>query len=201
MSPDIHKKAEEKERQEEIAEVFFFLWVVDSNKTSPLLDDILSYTRTETLIDARKTLKKTIQEQGLTFVAETIEKPLVPIIKKMKVSGVKIDVERLRLLSKKYHAELESLGKQIWKIVGQEFNIASPKQLGEMLFVKMGLKPKNQKKTASGGFSTKESELEKLRDEHPIAGLVLEYRELAKLLGTYIDTIPTQVAEDGDRKS
>src|SRR3989338_4738216 len=99
--------------------------------------------------------------------------------------------------NKKYHAELESLGKQIWKIVGQEFNIASPKQLGEMLFVKMGLKPKNQKKTASGGFSTKESELEKLRDEHPIAGLVLEYRELAKLLGTYIDTIPTQVAEDG----
>ena len=197
LSLDLPANSAGTESPDDIAEVGLLLWVVDSNKTSPLLDDILSYTRTETLIDARKTLEKTIQEQGLTFVAETIEKPLVPIIKKMKVSGVKIDVERLRLLSKKYHAELESLGKQIWKIVGQEFNIASPKQLGEMLFVKMGLKPKNQKKTASGGFSTKESELEKLRDEHPIAGLVLEYRELAKLLGTYIDTIPTQVAEDG----
>src|SRR3972149_921915 len=197
LSLDLPANSAGTESPDDIAEVGLLLWVVDSNKTSPLLDDILSYTRTETLIDARKTLKKTIQEQGLKFVAETIEKPLVPIIKKMKVSGVKIDVERLRLLSKKYHAELESLGKQIWKIVGQEFNIASPKQLGEMLFVKMGLKPKNQKKTASGGFSTKESELEKLRDEHPIAGLVLEYRELAKLLGTYIDTIPTQVAEDG----
>src|SRR6185369_8023531 len=68
-----------------------------------------------------------------------------------------------------------------------------PKQLGEILFQKMGLKAKNQKKTASGGFSTKESELEKLKEEHPIAGFILEYRELAKLLGTYIDTIPSQV--------
>jgi DNA polymerase-1 len=62
-----------------------------------------------------------------------------------------------------------------------------------MLFVKMGLKPKNQKKTATGGFSTKESELEKLREVHPIADLILEYREFSKLLGTYIDAIPTMV--------
>src|SRR5581483_140224 len=83
------------------------------------------------------------------------------------------------------------LEKKIWKIAGAEFNISSPKQLGEILFTKMGLK--GQKKTASGGFSPKESELEKLKNEHEIAGLVLEYRELSKLLGTYIDTIPTQV--------
>ena len=62
----------------------------------------------------------------------------------------------------KYHTELSKLEKKIWEIVGEEFNVSSPKQLGEMLFVKMGLKPKNQKKTASGGFSTKESELEKI---------------------------------------
>jgi DNA polymerase-1 len=90
---------------------------------------------------------------------------------------------------------LDSLEKKIWKIAGVEFNIASPKQLGEVLFVKMGLRPKNQKKTAGGAFSTKESELQKLREEAPIAGLVLDYRELAKLLGTYIDTIPAQVDE------
>ncbi len=180
-----------------LATTALMLWVVDSNKTEPTIDDILSYTRTETLADARTVLEKTIADQELSFVLEQIELPLVPIVAQMKKVGIKIDVARLKILSKKYHAELLSLEKQIWKIVGQEFNIASPKQLGEMLFVKMGLKPKNQKKTASGGFSTKESELEKLRDEHPIAGLVLEYRELAKLLGTYIDTIPTQVAEDG----
>jgi DNA polymerase-1 len=134
-----------------------------------------------------------IKDQDLSFVVDNIEMPLLPICKRMTETGIKIDVKRLEELSLKYHKELSSLEKQIWKIVGEEFNIASPKQLGEMLFVKMGLKAKNQKKTASGGFSTKESELEKLKDEHPIAGLILEYRELAKLLGTYIDTIPKLV--------
>ncbi len=198
LSLDLPENSAGTESPEDIAEVGLLLWVVDSNKTSPTLDDILSYTRTETLVDARKVLEKTIKDQKLSFVIDEIEKPLVPIVKKMKEVGIKIDVDRLKLLSKKYHTELASLEKQIWKIVGEEFNIASPKQLGEMLFVKMGLKAKNQKKTASGGFSTKESELEKLREEHPIAGLVLEYRELAKLLGTYIDTIPNQV--DADNK-
>ncbi len=178
---------------EEVKEVGLMLWVVDSNKTNPDLNDILSYTRTNTLAEAKKVLEKIIKDQDLTFVFENIEKPLMPITKAMTEVGIKIDVERLKELSKKYHKELASLEKKIWKIVGEEFNISSPKQLGEMLFVKMGLKPKNQKKTASGGFSTKESELEKLREVHPIADLILEYREFSKLLGTYIDAIPTMV--------
>ena len=181
------------EMEQDVFEVGILLWVVDSNKTNPTLDDILSFTRTNTIGEARMVLEKVIKEQGLDFIIEQIEKPLVPIVDEMKKVGVKIDVDRLKELSKVYHNELSGLEKKIWKIVGQEFNINSPKQLGEMLFVKMGLKTKNQKKTASGGFSTKESELEKLKDEHPIAGLILEYRELAKLLGTYIDTIPNQV--------
>lgn len=177
----------------EVREVGLMLWVVDSNKTNPDINDILSYTRTNSLSEARKVLEKIIKDQDLTFVFENIEKPLMPITMAMTEVGIKIDVERLKELSKKYHKELESLEKKIWKIVGEEFNISSPKQLGEMLFVKMGLKPKNQKKTASGGFSTKESELEKLREVHPIADLILEYREFSKLLGTYIDAIPTMV--------
>jgi len=185
------------ESQKDTLEVGLMLWIVDSNKTDPTLDDILSYTRTDSLAEAKKVLEKIISGQNLSFVFEKIEKPLIPIAKRMKENGIKIDVARLKILSKKYHTELSSLEKKIWKIVGEEFNISSPKQVGEMLFVKMGLKPKNQKKTASGGLSTKESELEKLRDEYPIAGLILEYRELAKLLGTYIDTIPAQVDKDG----
>ena len=181
------------EDSEEVKEVGIMLWVVDSNKTNPDLEDILSYTRKNTLSEARSVLEKTIKDQNLSFIFETIEKPLMPITKAMTDVGIKIDVERLKILSKKYHTELAYLEKKIWKIVGEEFNISSPKQLGEMLFVKMGLKAKNQKKTASGGFSTKESELEKLREVHPIANLILEYRELSKLLGTYIDTIPTMV--------
>ncbi|MBA3733436.1 hypothetical protein H0W91_03625 [Patescibacteria group bacterium] len=181
------------ESAEEISEVGLLLWVVDSNKTDPSIDDILSYTRTNSLNDAKIALEKIIKDQELSFVVDSVEKPLTPITKSMKEIGIKVDIPRLNILSKKYHTELSSLEKRIWKIVGEEFNISSPKQLGEMLFVKMGLVSKNQKKTASGGFSTKESELLKLSEEHEIAGLVLEYRELSKLLGTYIDTIPTQV--------
>ncbi len=193
LSLDMPDKPDVNASPEEVREVGLLLWVVDSNKTNPDLDDILSYTRASNISDARKYLEKIIKDQDLSFVVESIEMSLLPICKSMTEIGIKIDVKRLEELSVKYHKELSSLEKQIWKIVGEEFNIASPKQLGEMLFVKMGLKAKNQKKTASGGFSTKESELEKLKDEHPIAGLILEYRELAKLLGTYIDTIPKLV--------
>ncbi len=181
------------ETPEEVFRVGLLLWVVDSNKTEPSVDEILSYTHTDTLADAEKILKKIIQDQDLGFVINDIEIPLTPICKQMKEVGILVDVKRLADLSATYHTELHVLEKKIWEIVGEEFNINSLKQLGEMLFVKMGLKPKNQKKTASGGFSTKESELEKLREEHSIAGFILEYRELSKLLGTYIDTIPTQV--------
>jgi DNA polymerase-1 len=181
--------------ENDVREAGLLLWVIDSNKTNPTLDDILSYTRTRTLDDAQKVLRKIITDQKLDFVVDNIELPLTPIANQMKERGIKIDIDRLTVLSKKYHTELDSIQKKIWDIAGVEFNIASPKQLGEILFVKLGLKPKNQKKTGTGAYSTKESELEKLKDEHEIAGLVLEYRELAKLLGTYIDTIPTQVDE------
>ncbi|MDQ5949233.1 MAG: polymerase [Patescibacteria group bacterium] len=184
--------------ENDVREAGLLLWVIDSNKTNPTLDDILSYTRTRTLDDARKVLRKMITDQKLDFVVDSIELPLTPIANQMKERGIKIDIDRLTVLSKKYHTELDSIQKKIWGIAGVEFNIASPKQLGEILFVKLGLKPKNQKKTGTGAYSTKESELEKLKDEHEIAGLVLEYRELAKLLGTYIDTMPTQV-DDGHR--
>jgi DNA polymerase-1 len=187
------------ESEEEIKKAKLMLWIIDSNKTDPERSDILSYTRTKNIPDAIKAMQKIIDSQKLGKVLEEIELPLTPITAEMKKIGIKIDIMRLFELSKKYHAELESLEKKIWKIAGGEFNIASPKQLGEVLFVKMGLRPKNQKKTAGGAFSTKESELQKLREENPIAGLVLDYRELAKLLGTYIDTIPTQVGDTDPR--
>src|SRR5205085_1871784 len=100
-------------------------------------------------------------------------------------------------LSKKYHTELDKLEKGIWKAVGYEFNVNSPKQLGEVLFDKLGLTVKGHKKTAGGARSTKESELEKMRELHPVIGMILEYREYQKLLSTYIDTIPEELGRDG----
>jgi DNA polymerase-1 len=116
----------------------------------------------------------------------------------MEKRGVRINRKLLADLSKKYHATLSELEKNIWREAGVEFNIASPKQLGEILFDKLGLKPKNAKKTEGGARSTKESELEKMRDMHPIIPFIFEYREISKLLGTYIDAIPP-LLDDNDR--
>ena len=101
----------------------------------------------------------------------------------------------------RFHTELHKLEENIYKQVGEEFNLNSPKQLGEILFDKLGLKPKTLKKTAGGQRSTKESELEKLKDEHSIIGEILRYRELQKLVSTYIDSLPNLVQEDGKLRS
>ena len=122
---------------------------------------------------------------------------VVALGERMNERGVAVDVAYLKKLSVKYHRELTAREKEIWKQAGGEFNINSPKQLGEVLFTKLGLAAARQKKTPTGALSTKESELEKLREAHPIIGTILEYREFQKLLSTYIDTIPGMVAKDG----
>jgi DNA polymerase-1 len=186
--------AEEKVPEGRLREAGLMLWLVNSNMTDPELKDILSFTKATKFDEAEKILSKELDKQGLRKVFETLEKPLIPIVDRMKEIGVKIDVKYLKKMSDELHKELAALEKSIWRMAGEEFNIASPKQLGEVLFVKLGLKSK--KKTAGGALSTKESELEKLADEHPIIGDILKYRELAKLLGTYIDAIPTLVDKE-----
>jgi len=182
---------------EDLKIVQLMLWVVDSNKANTPVDDILSFTKTRDMANAIKSLEKIIADQNLTFMWERIEKPLIAITAEMQKTGIQVDVSVLKSLSLKHHKTLLELEQKIWKESGEEFNVASPKQLGDILFNKMNIKVKGQKKNASGGFSTKESELEKIKAEHPIAGFVLEYRELAKLLGTYIDTIPEMVDSTG----
>ena len=134
----------------------------------------------------------------MSFVYEQIEKPLIPIIQRMEKWGVKVDKKYLAELSVAYHKKLDELEKNIWKEAGEEFNINSPKQLGVILFDKLAIVVKNQKKTSTGMKSTRESELDKMRDLHPIIPHILEYREFQKLLSTYIDNIPTML-DSGDR--
>ncbi len=188
--------------QKEISEVILrpvsvARWLVNSSVTNPTLEDILNFGNTDSFETAREKIFAELKKRNLTRVFEEIEQPLIPIIAKMDERGVKINKAYLKKLSTEYHAVLASLQKKIWDLAGGEFNVSSPKQLGEILFVKLGLVVPRQKKTAGGALSTKESELEKLREAHPIIALILEYRELAKLLGTYIDTIPEQVGADG----
>lgn len=172
-------------------------WVVDSNFPSPNTDEILAFTKAKTLPEAHEILSKELVKRGLVKVWEEIEKPLIPVLHDMKITGIKLDLDYLEKLGKTYHTELSKLEKSIWECAGEEFNINSPKQMGEILFVKMGLKAKRQKKTSTGAFSTKESELQKIKDLHPIIGMILEYRELQKLLSTYIDVLPTLTDKSG----
>jgi len=182
---------------EKLAELSIMLWLINSNVTNPTVEDIFSFTKEKDLEGAEKILFEEMEKRNLVKIWEEIEKPLLPIIIEMQNVGVKIDAGELNKLSLEYHKTLSALEKKIWEFSGGEFNVNSPKQLGEILFVKLGLKPKNQKKTGSGALSTKESELEKMRDMHPIISLIFEYRELQKLLSTYIDVIPTLLDQNG----
>jgi DNA polymerase-1 len=173
------------------------LWLVNSSITNPTLEDILNFGKTTDFKKARETIFAELKKRNLEKVFNDIEKPLIPIITAMDEWGVKVDLEYLKDLGKNYHKTLDAIEKNIWKMAGKEFNVASPKQLGEVLFVDMGLKVARQKKTSTGAFSTKESELEKLREAHPIIEEIMKHREFSKLLGTYIDTIPAQVDGGG----
>lgn len=178
---------------EEDEEIKLALWVIDSNITNPTMEDVYRFTKAKTLTDAWKVINEELDKRNARSVFETIEKPLMEVVDEMNACGVKIDKKELERLSKEYHQKLEELQKSIWNDAGEEFNIASPTQLADILFKKLDLAEKRQKKTSTGKLSTKESELVKLEEKHPIIRKILEYRELAKLLSTYIDSIPKQL--------
>jgi DNA polymerase-1 len=173
------------------------LWLLNSDLTTPSLEDILEYTKKKSFSEAFETLEALVGKQGLGSVYRDIELPIIPIIQSAQEYGIVVDAKYFTQLSKTYHKELDKLIAKIYKQVGEEFNLNSPKQLGEMLFDKMGLATKGLKKTEGGARSTRESELEKLRDLHPVIGEILSYRELQKLLSTYIDNLPRLIGEDG----
>ncbi len=172
-------------------------WLLNSEMTNPDIEDVSHYKGSNNFTEAFKLLEDDIKKEELSYVYENIEIPIIPIINEMQRHGIMVDIKYLKQLSNEYHKDLEILEKNIWREAGIEFNINSPKQISEILFVRLGLSVKGIKKSAGGAISTRESELEKLRDVHPIIGEILKHRELQKLLSTYIDTIPNQVGPDG----
>lgn len=183
--------------EKDLEETKIALWVVDSNITDPTLEDILNFANTDSFEKAKKDIWDELKKRESIFVFEEIEKPLISVIKKIENHGVLIDSEFLKNLNKDYSKTLGEIEKNIWKEAGMEFNVSSPKQLGEVLFEKMGLTVKYQKKTTTGAKSTKESELQKMKDLHPIIPEILKYRELSKLISTYIEPIPKMVDNGG----
>jgi len=176
------------------------LWLLNSDTTNPTQEDIMQYGRRfelDTFDAIEKHILNEIEKQNLSKVYQDIETPLIEVLSSMEDTGVCIDVSHLNTLSKKFHKEITILEKRMYAHAGMEFNINSPKQLGNVLYDTLGLKPKNQKHTSTGQRSTRESELEKMKDAHPIIEDVLRYREIQKLVSTYIDVLPTMVKDDG----
>lgn len=139
-------------------------------------------------------LAQELEKEGARKVYDGIDLPLVGVLACMERTGAALDVDHLKALNESTGAEVDRLRAAIYASAGHEFNVDSPKQLSEVLFDELGLTPK--KKTRSG-YSTNASVLKELTEEHELPGLMLEYREYAKIKSTYIDALPRMRAEDG----
>ncbi|MBR7154749.1 MAG: DNA polymerase I [Paludibacteraceae bacterium] len=125
-----------------------------------------------------------------------VELPLVPILREMEAAGVRVDVTKLKEAETTLNEELSALEQRIYELAGETFNINSPRQVGELLFEKLKLDAK-AKKSRTGQYSTSEEVLVTLKEKHPIVGAILDYRELKKLVTTYISALPEYIASDG----
>ena len=144
-------------------------------------------------------LRSRLEELGpqLLPLLQQVEQPLEPVLAQMEATGIRIDVPYLGELSSELGSTLEQLEREAKEAAGVDFNLASPKQLGELLFDTLGLDRKKSRRTKTG-YSTDATVLEKLGDDHPVVPLVLEHRVLSKLKSTYVDALPQLVeAETG----
>lgn len=170
--------------------------LIGEKKQGSMLDVPLDKITEYAAEDADITLKlyhildKKIDEENVAEIARHIEFPLVEVLAEMEFNGVAIDVSALETISLKIQNETRLLRSNIYRETGVEFNIDSPKQVGEILFEKMLLP--TQKKTKSG-YSTDVSALSKLAPDFPVAGMILEYRQLQKLQSTYVEALPRMV--------
>ena len=141
--------------------------------------------------------KPILIDNQLIKLFEEIEMPLVPVLATMEANGVKIDSDNLGQISEQMAKEIQEIENQIFEYAGERFNIASPRQLGEVLFDKMQIKAP-AKKTKTGQYPTGEEVLMKVIDKHPIIQKILDYRGLTKLKSTYVDALPNLISkEDG----
>lgn len=140
----------------------------------------------ETIYDIYNIIQAQMEKYELYKVYETLELPLIKVLLKMERNGIKVDDEYLKELKKELETEIVNCKSKIFEHAGVEFNLNSPKQLAFILFEKLRLPPIKKKKT---GYSTDEEVLQKLKDVHPIIPLILRYRELEKLINTYIEPL------------
>jgi DNA polymerase-1 len=135
-----------------------------------------------------------LDEDGLTPLFHEIELPLVDVLVEMERAGVKLDVERLAEISRRFGQRATELERRVWELAGEEFTIGSPQQLAPILFEKLGLSRKRRGKT---GYSTDARVLQAIRHEHEIVPAIEEWREVTKLMSTYLEAFPELIGADG----
>ena len=145
----------------------------------------------------RPILAQDLRNAELVSLLSALELPLIDVLVEMEYNGIKVDVARLLELSRGYGQRLEALEQEIHQLAGRPFNIASPKQLQELLFTELKLPV--MKKTAKTGPSTDAEVLEELARVHPLPAKILEYRQYAKLKSTYVDALPAMVCPETGR--
>jgi len=161
--------------------------------------------RTDKVLQLKAPLQKELERKGQWRLLHDVEVPLLTVLANMEFEGVSIDSEALKWMSDALKTDSHKVQKEIFEIAGTEFNIASPKQLGEILFDKMKLQdlPSGQagkaKKTKTGQYATGEEVLVKLADEHEIARKILDFREYEKLRSTYVDALQKMVSKFDQR--
>jgi DNA polymerase I len=141
----------------------------------------------------KPSLEEALRADGVDRLFAELELPLIPILARMEAAGIALDRDALQMLEIEFAAEIARLEREIFDAVGHEFTIGSPKQLGEILFVELGL-PKGRK--TKTGYSTDASVLEELRGVHPVIEPVLEWRIFTKLRSTYVEALPTLIGPD-----
>lgn len=159
------------------------------------LEDIKEYAveDTDVTLQLRNHFEPILKETDTLKLFETLEAPLVPVLAAMEREGINIDVDFLKSLSGELSLDVKKLETKIYETAGHSFNLASPKQLGEILFDKLQIGGAKQKKTKTGQYATGEEVLTYLAKDNPIVQDILEWRQLIKLQNTYVDALPLQV--------
>jgi len=149
-------------------------------------------------LQLRHILEPQLEKRKLTNVFDTIECPLIPVLVEMEANGIALDTAALNEISGRLAGEIAGYEKKVYELAGREFNLNSPKQLGEVLFDELKLVDK-PKKTKTGQYTTNEEVLDQLATEHEIARVLLDYREATKLKNTYVDALPEFISKKTGR--
>jgi len=164
------------------------------NMRDMVIDDVVEYASEDADITLRlkKKLEPEIKKDNLKKLFLEVETPLIPVLAAMEFEGIRINTDSLAEMSIALDTTAKEMEQKVYELAGEQFNLASPKQLGEILFNKLNLIP-NAKKTKTGQYATGEEVLSKLAMEHEIARAILEHRQVVKLKSTYVDALPSLI--------